>query len=450
VLTPETVPPRAAMKDARDPDLLGGLGGGQPWDRLVALGELNQHALGPDDAQLANWAADGLTLPDLDAMARHRVDQLRQALRDHDCAGALLYDPINIRYATATTNMSLWTMHNDARYAFVAADGPVVMFEFSDTGFLATHSPVIDELRTARSFAPSASGDRAHHVARRWAVEVAELVDDHRRAGRRLAVDRLDLLGVRALEAAGLELVEGSHILEQARMIKGDDEIRAMRAAVHAAQQGVEEMRAIFEPEVSETALLGRLTDANLRGGGEWLETRLICSGPRTNPWYQEASSRHIADGDLLCFDTDLIGAYGMCVDLSRTWHCGDGPATDAQLEIHGLARQMLETNIDLHRAGASLREISEKAWYPSPDLYNLYSCISHGVGLCDEYPLISLREDWDAQGYDDVLLPGMTMCVEAFVGDRHGGEGAKLEQQILITETGPEILTDTPLDLTG
>src|SRR5579871_3245168 len=102
------------MDDARARSRLGGLGGGLEWEELVRYGRLNQHALGPGPELEQRWRAAGLELPDLDAMARHRLAQLRSALADHGCDGALLYDPINLRYATATSNMSLWCMHTDA------------------------------------------------------------------------------------------------------------------------------------------------------------------------------------------------------------------------------------------------------------------------------------------------------------------------------------------------
>ena len=102
------------------------------------------HALGPPAEVLAEWESAGLALPDLPAMRRYRIDRVREQLRANDCDAALLQDPINIRYATDTTNMSLWTMHNHVRYAFIATDGPVIVFEFSDGEFLDLHSEVVD------------------------------------------------------------------------------------------------------------------------------------------------------------------------------------------------------------------------------------------------------------------------------------------------------------------
>ena len=111
--------------------------------------------------------------------------------------------------------------------------------------------------------------------------------------------------------------------MELARAIKGEDEINAMRCAVHATDSAIKVMHDHLEPGVSEQRLWSYLHAENIARGGEWIETRLLSSGPRCNPWYQECSGRIIQNGELVGFDTDMIGAYGICVDTSRTWLCG-------------------------------------------------------------------------------------------------------------------------------
>ena len=418
-----------------------------PSGWLVEHGERNMHALGPGPDLEAEWLAAGLALPDRSAIRRYRLERVRAQLRAAGCDAALLYDPINVRYATDTTNMSIWTMHNAVRYAFVATDGPAVLFEFSKGEFLDLHSEAVDEIRPAVSYIYFFAGSRAEEVAGRWADEITALVAEHGRGDRRLAVDRLDPLGMRALEDRGVELVEGDSLMEEARVVKSRDEVAAMRCAVHACEAAVGEMRAAFEPGATEMALWAVLQAGNFARYGEWIETRLLSSGPRTNPWYQEASSRRVQVGELMGFDTDMVGAYGACVDMSRTWLCGGGRPTPAQHHTWSLAVEQIERNTELYQPGASLWEITERVWYPPVDDYNGYTVLSHGVGLCDEYPAVYTRERWATEGYDAVLEPGMVMCIEAFVGAKAGGEGVKLEQQILITDTGNELLTRYPLD---
>src|SRR3954470_7551895 len=87
--------------------------------------------------------------PDLIRLRRYRLDRVRAELRARDYAGAVFADAINLRYATGARNMQVWTLRNPARYAFVATEGPVVLFEFAGCDHLVRDLETIDELRTA-------------------------------------------------------------------------------------------------------------------------------------------------------------------------------------------------------------------------------------------------------------------------------------------------------------
>jgi Xaa-Pro aminopeptidase len=182
--------------------------------------------------------------------------------------------------------------------------------------------------------------------------------------------------------------------------------------------------------------------------GGEWIETRLLASGPRANPWFQETSNRVIEAGELASFDTDMIGPFGYCADISRSFFCGPGRPSDEQRRLYGLAREQIEANMELIKPGLTFRELAEKAWkLPESCAPNRYPVVVHGVGLCDEYPACYYLEDFDASGYDGALEPGMTVCVESYMGEAGGSEGIKLEQQVLITETGTKLLSHYPFE---
>ncbi len=93
-----------------------------------------------------------------------------------------------------------------------------------------------------------------------------------------------------------------------------------------------------------------------------------------------------------------------------------------------------------------TFREVSEKCW-PIPDefLANRYTTLIHGVGLADEYPNIIHCEDFDDKGYDGMIEVGMTLCVESVIGSEGGRECVKLEEQIIMTETGVERQSSYP-----
>lgn len=220
-----------------------------------------------------------------------------------------------------------------------------------------------------------------------------------------------------------------------------------MREAIHACEVGMARMRQAMKPGMTENEIWSILYQTNIEMGGEWIETRLLASGPRTNPWFHECGHRVLKAGDILSFDTDLVGPNGYCADLSRTWLCGDGKPSDEQKTLFGIALEQMRINADLLGPGVSFREITDKGFkLPEDCVPNRYGVVMHGVGMCDEYPAVYYPEDYEKSGHDALFLPGMTICVESYIGRFGGDEGVKLEQQYLITETGTELMTDFPL----
>lgn len=112
-------------------------------------------------------------------------------------------------------------------------------------------------------------------------------------------------------------------ILEDARVIKSEDEVACIRWAVAVAELGIAKMKEALRPGVNELQLWGLLNYTNLANAGAWHDGRMLASGDRINPWLQEASTREIQSGDMVGFDTDMIGPMGYFADVSRTFHCG-------------------------------------------------------------------------------------------------------------------------------
>lgn len=383
-------------------------------------------------------------------MRAYRLGRVQQVLREHDCCAAILSNPVNIRYATDSRNMTVWSLHNQARYCVVPAEGKAVLFDYANRNCVnaATPLPAIRERRLARIHSFFDAGEHALEVGRLWAAEVADVVRWLTGGTDGLvAVDRCDLIGYRALEAAGLRLVEGQRLMELARSIKSAEEVECARSALAVADIGMHRMRERLQPGISENALWAELHHANIEHDGEWIETRLLTSGPRTNPWFQECSARVIGHGELVSFDTDLIGPYGYCADVSRTFFCGPGRPTPEQQLLYRLAAEQIAFNCELVRPGCTFREFRERSW-PIPQRFweQNYGCTLHGVGLVDEWPFIAPDPD-DPIAQDGTLLPGMTVCIESYIGEAGGKQGVKLEQQVLVTRTGHEVLSTFPLE---
>ncbi len=404
--------------------------------------------IGPTPLAFQEWAALGLEPPHLDSMREYRLERLCNQLISNDLGGILLFDPLNIRYATDSTNMQLWITHNPARACFVSADGYMVLWDFHNCEHLSAHLPLVREIRGGAAFFYFESGGRVNEHAHKFAVQVDDLMRNHCGNNRRLAVDKIEVAGLRALDELGIEISDGQHITEQARMIKGPDEIKAMRCAMASCEAAVAEMHKSLRDGVTENDVWSVLHAENIRRGGEWIETRILSSGPRTNPWFQESGPRVISDGDLLSFDTDLIGVYGMCVDFSRSWICGGLEPSEEQKKLYRIAHEHIMTNANLLKPGVKFTDLTRDGHrLPKAFREQRYGVMFHGVGLCDEYPCIRYPEDLESYGYEGELKAGMMLCVEAYVGAVGGKDGIKLENQLLITENGYEDLTNYPFD---
>jgi Xaa-Pro aminopeptidase len=412
------------------------------------LNDNDRIEIGPTPLAYAEWEAAGLILPDLHAMRAYRLRRIVDRLGERDLAGVLVFDPLNIRYATDTTNMQLWNTHNPFRACMVCADGHMVLWDYKNSPFLADHNPLGAEIRSGASMFYFATGDRGGDAARDFARQVAELLATHAGSNRRLAVDKILLHGAKALEAAGFDLHDGEEVMEKARVIKGPDEILAMRCASHACETSVAAMEAACAPGMTEDDVWAVLHAENIRRGGEWIETRLLASGPRTNPWFQECGPRTIQANEIVAFDTDLIGCYGICIDISRTWWLGPEAPRPDMVEAMRHAHEHIMTNKQILAPGVSFRDLTFKGHQLDPKYdARKYSCRFHGVGLCDEWPLIAYADHYVEGAFDYALEPGMTLCVEALVGEEDGDFCIKLEDQVLITADGFEDLTFFPFD---
>ncbi|SAK44532.1 aminopeptidase P [Caballeronia pedi] len=372
-----------------------------------------------------------------------RLARVQAQLRAHDVPAILLYDPVNIRYATDTSNMQVWAGRNPARYIMVFADGRIIAWEFHSSEHVWDGLNLDVELRHALSWTFFNAGHEAERRAQVWAAEIIDVFRKHAAGDQRLAVDRLDPFGSACLEKQGITLLDGQALMETARLIKSPGELVLIGESLRTAETGIARMRRELRPGITENELWAHLHFENIRHGGEWIETRLLASGDRTNPWMHECSSRVLMDGDLLAFDTDMVGPHGYCSDISRTWLVGDGRPSDEQRALYEHAYAQVHYNMELLRPGMTFREFSEKAWkIPDPFVRNRYCCLAHGIGMVDEYPSIAHQVDWDSSGYDGLFEAGMTVCVESYIGAEGGKQGVKLEQQVVLTEQGCVSLT--------
>jgi Xaa-Pro aminopeptidase len=363
----------------------------------------------------------------------------------HDCAAILLSDPINIRYALDVSNLRVWALHNAFHYALVFADWYAIDFQSLGAAQQYLDLGTVDEIRPSKSWIYMYSGSELERAANLWATQIEDCLRERGSANRRLAVDKLDPPGVDALRRQNIIIVEGQALAETARSIKSADELELMRWSVRVCEAGMARVYEHSTAGQTEQEIWAELHYENIRSGGEWLETRLLTAGPRTNPWYQECSDHVAQSGDMLAFDTDMIGPYGYCADLSRSWTIDHMPMNESQRRLYSAALDQIRHNVDLIEIGMEYREYVEKAW-PIPEKYlaNRYVCALHGVGMSDEYPVIPSGPD-AASLVEGRFAKGMLFCAESLIGEEGRGECVKLETQVVVTPRGAQRLDSFP-----
>ncbi len=381
---------------------------------------------------------------DFDELRSYRLDRLRNELKKNNIEACILFDPVNVRYALDTVNMSVYNMHNLTRYCFISVDGPTILYEYFNCEILSKGLNLIDEIRPAITWDYFSNGDQSELQLKKWVNEVNDLSNSYFKS-KKIAIDVINGPAVNELNKKGIQVLEAKKILEQARVIKSSEEIKCMRAALDVADIGIIKMRDYLKSGITEDELWSILHKTNIENGGEWIECRILSSGSRTNPWMQESSNKIIQDGEIVSFDTDMVGPYGYCADISRAFVCGN-KFNEHQKKIYSTAVEQIDYNSRLIKDGVSFREFTEKAWILPEKYYgNRYSVMLHGIGLCDEWPAI--RYPTDGGERSGIFQKNMTITLESYIGEVGGHEGVKLEQQYLVGQNGLELMSHHPLE---
>ena len=388
---------------------------------------------------------DWLPPPEIDrkALKAYRLGRLRQAMAAQDIPLCLLTNPLSLRYAADICQFASFQARVPVMYLAVPLEGPVILFGGLAEVVRDTGSPPV-ERRPGRAVTLFEGGSDFEEELRLFRGDMVALVEELSLGARRVALEHVSPLVTAALIDEGFQVCDAQTVLEPARRIKSPEELQCMRWSIAVAEHGMTKMREALVPGVRENQLWALLAAVNIANDGEGHDSQLLASGPRTNPFLQEASDRAVQAGELVAFDTDMIGPNGYCADLSRTYHCGPCAPSAEQRDLYQRAYAELQHNLSLLRPSITPLEFRAQA-YRHPEDYRTIDLILHGIGMCDELPfLLRSAPQRSVAGAADagIIEPGMTLCVEAYAGRIDGREGVKLEQQVLVTETGYELLS--------
>ena len=375
---------------------------------------------------------------DFSALRAGRLARLQQMMHRHQIPICLFYNPGNIRYATGTEVMGVWTATTLARYALVPADGAPIMFEYMNS--IHVSEKFVDDVRPAPNWQYKATEGLA--AANRWAEEIKSAMNELGCAGEPLAVDKLDGYGFMALQNAGITVTDPSPATVDSREVKTPEEVQLMIVNGGAGDAMLSAFEEAIRPGIREYELMGVINKALFDHHGEFMFTRLIASGTNTNPWMSEAHDKVIQPGDLVGIDTDSNAYEGYVVDISRTFLCGD-IASEGQKEAYRIAYDCVNGMRELMKPGMTFEEFGHAApKLPSEYRNGRYGAMAHQAGLEDEGPGIPYPDD-DRRGGWCVTFPNRTIqenmvfCLECYAGKDGAPYGVKLEDQVLVTNDG-------------
>lgn len=387
---------------------------------------------------------------DMKRLRRERIMKLQAEIAKADLGGVLLFDPVNVRYATGTRMLETFAYRHKGRHALVPREGKPVLFQGTPFDEAAAGDDI--ECRWTETFEFWQTGSYVREATHKWGGMINDSLAELGIAGERLGIDRLDAISTLALQKREINLDDAVEPLGMARATKTPDELALIRQACAIADVALWEVQQALKPGVTEDQLFGVLMETNLRYGGERIDGKLLTAGGNTNPWLKrEASDRIVRAGDLVGIDTDMAGPNGYFADVSRTYLCGDVKPNEEQMDAYKRAYDFLYSSIPYFKPGASFQKIAESV-QEVPDEYkaNRYVVLAHGVGMSDEWPALYFTDTSETGfgNYPGEIQENMVMCMEASFGREDGREQVKLEEQLIIHPDGPEIISQAPYDL--
>jgi Xaa-Pro dipeptidase len=383
---------------------------------------------------------------DFGRLRRYRLDRAHAALEASDCGAFLLFDFYNIRYTTQT-----WIGgalgDKMTRYALLTRDADPVLWDF---GSAAKHHQLYCDwlppencragmLGLRGAIAPEA-GLMTSAVA-----EVKQLLAEQGLDSQPVGVDIIELPFLAEMQRQGLAVVDAQQLMLDARQIKSPDEIMLLTQAAAMVDGVYQDIVEILKPGVRENDIVALANKRLYEMGSEQVEAINAVSGERCNPHPHNFSDRIIRPGDQAFFD--IIQSYnGYRTCYYRTFSVGR--ATSSQRDAYTRAREWMDAAIDAVKPGVGTDDIA-RLWPAATDFgfasemaaFGLQ--FGHGLGLgLHERPIISRLNSMD---HPIEIKAGMVFALETYCPASDGFSAARIEEEVVVTEDGPRILTLFP-----
>ena len=378
---------------------------------------------------------------------RLRTERLARVKRFLDASelGALLcFDMNNVRYITAT-HIGTWAMDKLVRFTLLPRGDEPILWDF---GSAARHHQLYNPWLGERSRAGistlrGAYPERAKDVARKIRIEL----EQRKLLGQPLGVDVIEIPVLEALRAEGIQIVDGQALMQEVRKIKTQDEITLLATACMMVDAAYEELYRTMRPGMRENECVGLVSKVLYDLGSEHVEGVNAISGERCNPHPHVYTDRVLRPGDPAYFDI-LHSFMGYRTCYYRTFAVGS--ASRAMVDAYTRCRDYLDEAIGLIKPGVTTADVV-KVWPKAAEFgfANEEAAFAlqygHGVGLSIwEKPIFSRLVSFD---YPEVIEAGMVFALETFWPASDGWSAARIEEQLVVTKDGCEVITRFPAE---
>jgi Xaa-Pro aminopeptidase len=398
---------------------------------------------------LKSWGVMGVDWEqrvDFDRLRRERLSRIQGLLKQSPLGALLCFDNNNIRYITSS-HVGTWSIDKQVRWSLLAQDEEPILWDF---GSAARHHQLYCPWLGDRSRAgitsfkgsiPPEAG-RAEDVANKIKVELEELG----LAGEPLGVDIVEPPIMFALQAEGINVVDGQQLMQEARMIKTQDEITLTNTACAMVDAAYEDLYRAMKPGMRENECVGIVARTLYDLGSEHVEGVNAIAGERANPHPHVYSDRMLRPGDPAFFD--ILHSYnGYRTCYYRTFAIGSASAR--LVDAYKRCRYYLDEAISRVRPGATTAEVAsafpkaeEFGFANEEDAFALQ--LGHGVGLSIwEKPVMSRL----VIDYPEVIQENMVFALETYWPSSDGYGAARIEEQMVVTKDGCEVMTRFPAE---
>jgi Xaa-Pro dipeptidase len=392
---------------------------------------------------------------DLDRLRRQRLGRLKETLERSQLGALLSFDFHNIRYMTST-HIGTWAMDKLIRFALLPRGGEPVVWDF---GSAARHHQLYNPWLEGRTDQPELGRARAgistlrgaFHpqagIAEEVAGKIRRELDAHGLAGEPVGVDVVEMPVLAALQAAGVQVVDGQQAFLEARRTKTPDEITLLTTAVSLVDAAYEELYRFLRPGVRENECVGLVAKVLYDLGSEHVEGVNAISGERCSPHPHVYSDRILRPGDPAFFD--ILHSYnGYRTCYYRTFAVGS--ASRAMRDAYRRCRDYMDEAIALVKPGATTADIvsvwprAEEFGFANEEAAFALQ-YGHGVGLSIwEKPIFSRLVSLD---HPEVLEEGMLFALETYWPAGDGWSAARIEEEVVVTADGCEVITKFPAE---